>query len=71
MITQDLQRISKLLEENLAPIKEELSSHGKMLESQKEMLKNHDKLLQDITKTVNGHTKSLRSLKKDKSIILD
>ncbi len=52
----DLKQISKLLDDKLAPIHEELKQHGKILEQ-------HGKILQQ-------HGKILKSLKKDQSTML-
>lgn len=53
----NLQQISKLLDEKLAPIQKTLNEHGDLLKGQGRILE--------------GHSKLLKSLKKDQDTMLD
>ncbi len=69
----NLQQISKLLDEKLAPIQKTLGEHGKilrghgkilsdhgeMLRDQREALREHGEILKEHSKTLNGHGKIL------------
>lgn len=57
MTNNDIQQISKLLEDKLAPIQKTLDEHSNLL-------KEHGKVL-------GGHSNILKSLKKDQDIILN
>ncbi len=59
--TNDLQQISELLDEKLAPIHKQLENHGKILESHTKILGNHTKLLESHTRTLESHTRILES----------
>jgi hypothetical protein len=60
----NLQQISKLLDEKLAPIQKTLNEHGRILNEHGDLLKGQGRILE-------GHSKLLKSLKKDQDTMLD
>lgn len=63
MNTNDLDQISQLLDQKLAPVQKELNQHSKVLNQ-------HSKVLSQHSKVLNQHGKILRSLKKDQNTML-
>src|SRR5579872_1443935 len=71
MADNNLNQISNILDEKLAPIKSTLDQHSKILGQQGKILNQHSKILGQQGKILNQHSKILRSLKKDQNTILD
>ncbi len=70
MTKNDINQISKLLDNKLAPIQNKLSQHDKILEQHGKALEQHGKALEQHGKALEQHGKILRSLKKDQNTML-
>jgi len=70
MNKNDLDQISKLLDEKITPIKNELARHGLILSKHSAALAEQSKTLSEHTKILKQHGKILRSLKKDQGMML-